>query len=94
MYTKRWVVASICVSVSMAVPVSCRKGLQMGLNFERDPDSRRRATDRKIDFGGWILFLLSAVCFVIASIGDFWPMLGSIFFLVACLVFLLPYFRK
>ena len=49
--------------------------------------------NNQINFMGWILFILSAVSFIIASIGSSWGMLGSIFFSVACLVFLIPFFR-
>jgi hypothetical protein len=51
-------------------------------------------TDHQINFIGWILFLIFAVGFCIASIGSFWAMFGSIFFLVACVVFMVPYLRK
>lgn len=51
-------------------------------------------TDHQINFLGWILFLVSAVGFCIASIGHFWAMFGSLFFLVACLVFMIPFFRS
>ncbi|MEJ6404652.1 cytochrome oxidase subunit III [Yoonia sp. 2307UL14-13] len=43
---------------------------------------------------GWILFTLSATGYIIASVGDFWAMFGSICFLVACLVFLAAYFKE
>jgi hypothetical protein len=66
----------------------------MSLGFHRKPDGNRRVTNRQIDFLGWILFTLSATCFVIASIGHFWAMAGSLFFLIACLVFIIPFFRK
>ena len=36
----------------------------------------------------------SAVGFVISSFGNFWSMFGSIFFLLACIVFLIPFFKK
>lgn len=51
-------------------------------------------TNNQINFIGWILFVLSAVGFIIASIGNFWAMTGSVFFLLACLVFMIPFFRK
>ena len=51
-------------------------------------------TDHKINFLGWILFLISAIGFCIASIGSFWGMFGSLFFLIACLVFMIPFFRR
>ena len=47
-----------------------------------------------INFFGWILFTVSALGFCIASIGSFWSMFGSICFLVGCLVFFIPFFRK
>ena len=50
--------------------------------------------NNSINFIGWVLFILSALGFIIASIGDFWSMFGSIFFLVACLVFIIPFFRN
>ena len=45
---------------------------------------------------GWILFLLSALCFLFAGIrsGDPAGILGAAFFLVACLVFLVPLLRQ
>ena len=46
------------------------------------------------EIAGWLLFIVSATGFIIASIGSFWGMFGSIFFLIACLVFLVPYFMK
>ncbi|MEI4262031.1 cytochrome oxidase subunit III [Roseovarius sp. D0-M9] len=50
-------------------------------------------TDHQINFLGWVLFVISSIGFCIASIGHFWAMFGSAFFLVACLVFMLPFFR-
>ena len=66
----------------------------MSLGFHRRDDGSRRVTNRQIDFAGWVLFMLSATSFVIASVGSFWAMAGSIFFLVACIVFIIPFFRK
>jgi hypothetical protein len=50
--------------------------------------------NRHINLVGWIFFVISALGFCIASIGNFWAMFGSVFFLVACLVFLIPFFRE
>ena len=50
--------------------------------------------NKNINFLGWILFLVSAIGFIISSVGNFWAMFGSIFFLVACVVFMVPYLRK
>lgn len=66
----------------------------MSLGFHRNANGRRKVSNRQIDFLGWILFILSASSFIVASIGNFWAMAGSIFFLVACLVFIVPFFRK
>jgi len=51
-------------------------------------------TNHQINFVGWILFVVSAIGFCIASIGHFWAMFGSVFFLLACLIFMIPFFRK
>jgi len=60
------------------------------------PDYKQRAhmTDKTINFIGWILFCVSAIGFIIASIGNFWAMFGSVFFLIACLVFMIPFLRR
>tara|TARA_B110000438_G_scaffold211090_1_gene203120 strand:- start:794 stop:958 length:165 start_codon:yes stop_codon:yes gene_type:complete len=50
--------------------------------------------NRNINILGWILFLISAVGFIVSSLENFWALFGSIFFLIACLVFLIPFFRK
>jgi hypothetical protein len=50
--------------------------------------------NQTINFFGWILFTVSAVGFCIASIGSFWSMFGSCFFLAGCLVFFIPFFKK
>ena len=51
-------------------------------------------SNNTINLIGWILFIISAIGFVISSIGSFWAIFGSVFFPVACLVFLIPFFRK
>jgi len=50
---------------------------------------------RKIAVWGWCLFIVSAVFFVASTArsGDTLGLLGSLFFLVACIVFLVPYLR-
>jgi hypothetical protein len=42
---------------------------------------------------GWILFILSALAFIASSIrsGDLYGLVGGVFFLVACFVFLVPF---
>ena len=45
---------------------------------------------------GWILFILSATSFIVSSLrsGDMWGLAGAMIFFVACIVFLIPYFRR
>ena len=43
------------------------------------------------EIAGWIVFLLCACCFVITSIGSFWGMVGSLLFLLGCVLFLVPF---
>ena len=50
--------------------------------------------NRNINLLGWILFIVTAIGFTISSIDNFWAMFGSLFFLVACIVFLIPFFKK
>ena len=45
-----------------------------------------------INIVGWVLFLISAIGFIMSSLGNFWAMFGSLFF--GCLVFLIPYLSK
>ena len=66
----------------------------MSLAFHRRSDGSKKISNRQIDFLGWVLFIISACGFIIASIGDFWATCGSVFFLLACLVFIIPFFRK
>ncbi len=49
--------------------------------------------EHRINLAGWWLFVISALFFIAASVraGDMLGLLGSLFFLVACFVFLLPY---
>lgn len=44
------------------------------------------------NFAGWILFTLSALAFLWATVkaGDVIGIIASLFFLVACIVFLIP----
>ncbi len=48
---------------------------------------------RRFELWGWILFVVSALFFIFASLrtGDVIGLLGGIFFLLACLVFLTGY---
>ncbi|MGI9373507.1 MAG: cytochrome oxidase subunit III [Hyphomicrobiales bacterium] len=52
-------------------------------------------TDRQCVIAGWVLFILSALGFIISSLrsGDMPSLIGGVLFLVACIVFLVPYMR-
>ena len=45
---------------------------------------------------GWVLFLICAVFFILASIKDFnaFSLIGSIIFLVGCVIFIIPLVKK
>ena len=49
--------------------------------------------DKKYDLWGWILFVVSALFFIVSSIraGDMVGLLGGVFFLLACAFFLASY---
>lgn len=49
--------------------------------------------EKSYDLWGWILFVVSALFFIAASIrsGDVVGLLGGVFFLLACVVFLASY---
>ena len=49
--------------------------------------------EHRINLAGWVLFVISALFFTATSLraGDMLSLLGSLFFLVACFVFLIPY---
>lgn len=48
---------------------------------------------RRFELWGWLLFVVSALFFILASLrsGDVVGLLGGIFFLLACVVFLVAY---
>lgn len=50
---------------------------------------------RRVALTGWGLFVVSALFFTASSLrsGDMLALLGSVFFLVACFVFLIPILR-
>ena len=51
---------------------------------------------RKFQLVGWGLFLVSAFFFIAAGLrsGDMLALGGALFFLIACIVFLVPYFWR
>ncbi|NEZ66960.1 hypothetical protein D0962_30105 [Leptolyngbyaceae cyanobacterium CCMR0082] len=55
-------------------------------------NNRVQKIELKFQLWGWALFILSASFFMAASIrvGDVLSLLGSLFFLFACILFLIP----
>ena len=53
----------------------------------------KAATESKLNLVGWMLFVVSALWFIAASVraGDVVSLLGGLFFLLGCIVFLIPY---
>ncbi len=51
---------------------------------------------RKVQLAGWLMFVVSAVFFIAASLraGDRLGLAGGVFFLVACVVFLIPLWKR
>ena len=50
--------------------------------------------NNKINILGWLLFIISTICFIISSVSNFWGMFESVFFLMACMVFLIPFLER
>jgi hypothetical protein len=50
---------------------------------------------RRLDRWGWVLFLICALLFIAAGLrdGDLLITVGSVLFLVACVLFLVPHRR-
>ena len=59
-------------------------------------DDRRQERDRRFQIWGWILFTISACFFVISSLlsRNWTGLAGGLFFLIACIVFMIPYMRR
>jgi len=54
--------------------------------------ANRIVAETKYQVAGWILFIICAIFFIVASImnHDILTFMGSVIFLIACIVFLLP----
>ena len=50
--------------------------------------------NKKLQLLGWILFKLSAIAFLIGSVGNTAATIGSILFLFACTFFILDLLKK
>jgi predicted membrane channel-forming protein YqfA (hemolysin III family) len=57
---------------------------------------KRHAHNARYQLAGWILFIVCAFCYIISSLihGDAWTFAGSVIFLMACLLFLVPMLKK
>ncbi len=57
---------------------------------------KRWSNDQKRELGGWFLFLFCGIFFLLSGIQhkDFYTIIGTIIFMVACLFFMIPYFGK
>ena len=53
-------------------------------------------SSRGTEILGWVLFVLSALGFIVSSLrlGDLAGLLGGVLFLAGCLAFLLPLMRR
>lgn len=51
---------------------------------------------QRLDLWGWVLFLVCAVLFTAAGVrdGDLLITIGSLVFLVACVLFIAPHLRR
>ena len=58
----------------------------------RETMENRDRQDLKYQLFGWILFIVCAIFFIASSLknGDTLTFIGSIIFLIACIVFLIP----
>ncbi|SHF66359.1 hypothetical protein SAMN02745206_02440 [Desulfacinum infernum DSM 9756] len=56
----------------------------------------KKVRSRRLETWGWMLFVGSALCFVIAGYlsGDPWSLSGSLLFLAACFFFLIPQWKN
>lgn len=52
--------------------------------------------EKRLNLAGWILFLVCAGFFIGASVkaGDTWYLIGSLVFLLACILFIIPFIIK
>lgn len=59
-------------------------------------DQKNGKNAQKFQLLGWLLFIVSAAFFIASSVrnGDMVGLLGGLFFLVACFVFLVPFMGR
>jgi len=68
----------------------------MKQHSENEKSSQERIREVRYQLWGWILFMVCAVFFIAAGIKnrDVLTLVGSIVFLAACVVFLIPVVQK
>jgi len=61
----------------------------------KETTKNHEGQDLKYQLLGWILFIVCAIFFIASSLknGDPLTLIGSVVFLIACMVFLMPLFR-
>ena len=57
-----------------------------------EPQERKNSMERRVHLAGWILFIVCSLFFMAAALKnhDMLTFLGSIVFMIACVVFILP----
>jgi len=87
-----------------AEPARPRPGRAEPAGYTAGPETRRRAQSAgagvknsltRLDFWGWVLFLACAAVFVGVGVrdDDAAMIVGSLLFVMACVLFLVPYVR-
>lgn len=68
----------------------------MKQHSENEKSGHERIREVRYQLWGWILFIVCALFFIAASIinHDLFALSGSILFLIACVVFLIPVVQK
>lgn len=58
--------------------------------------ARKQERERRFQIFGWVLFLVCSVFFIVSSAvaGSPWGLIGSVLFLLGCVVFLIPFIWK
>jgi len=56
----------------------------------------QKEQESKLQFMGWIVFVLCALFYIASSLKnrDTLTLIGSVLFLIACIVFIIPLIRK
>ncbi|TRZ49862.1 MAG: cytochrome oxidase subunit III [Dehalococcoidia bacterium] len=57
---------------------------------------RKQGRESQFQIFGWVLFLACSILFIVDSIaaGSPWGLVGSVFFLLGCVIFLIPFTWK